>query len=78
MQPLQNCARTCHTVQPCPALVTSATLATPATFADPGLGAPQVGDVTLELDLSGIDTAGDHDEGGDTGDVVYTLEVTAN
>ncbi len=52
--------------------------ATPATFADPGLGAPQVGDVTLELDLSGIDTAGDHDDGGDTGDVVYTLEVTAN
>jgi hypothetical protein len=52
--------------------------AAPGTFADPGLGTPQVGDVTLELDLTGITAAGNHDDGGDTGDVVYTLEVTAN
>lgn len=52
--------------------------AIPGTFADPGLGTPEVGDVTLELDLTGITTAGNHSSTGDTSDVVFTLEVTAN
>ena len=52
--------------------------ATPSTFADPGLGTPQVGDVTLTLDLTNLTLAGNHDSGADTGDTVYTIEVTAN
>lgn len=52
--------------------------ATPGTFADPGLGTPQVGDVTLTLDLTNLTLAGNHDDGSDTGDTVYTIEVTAN
>ncbi|VAW47303.1 hypothetical protein MNBD_GAMMA02-1230, partial [hydrothermal vent metagenome] len=47
-------------------------------FADPGLGTPQVGDVTLTLDLTNLTLAGNHDDGSDTGDTVYTIEVTAN
>lgn len=50
---------------------------TPATFADPGLGTPQVGDVTLNLDFTNVTAAGNHDSGADTGDTVYTIEVTA-
>jgi hypothetical protein len=56
--------------------VNSAT-ATPGTFTDPGLGTPQVGDVTLNLDFTNVDAAGNHDSGADTGDTVYTIEVTA-
>ena len=50
--------------------------ATPATFTDPGLGTPQVGDVTLTLDFSALTNSGNHDSGADTGDTVYTIEVT--
>lgn len=51
--------------------------ATPGTFLDPGLGDPQVGNVTLTLDFTNLTTAGNHDSGADTGDTVYTIEVTA-
>lgn len=51
--------------------------ASPATFADPGLSTPQVGDVTLVLDFTNVTAAGNHDSGADTGDTVYTIEVTA-
>lgn len=60
------------------AITVNSATAAPGTFADPGLGAPQVGDVTLELDLTGLTAAGNHSDGNDTGDVVYTIEVTAN
>lgn len=60
------------------AITVNTATAAPGTFADPGLGAPQVGDVTLNLDFTGVTLAGNHDDGNDTGDVVYTLEVTAN
>jgi hypothetical protein len=51
--------------------------ATPSTFTDPGLGTPQTGDVTLTLDFSSLNAAGNHDSGQDAGDTVYTIDVTA-
>ena len=57
-------------------IAVTAGTATPGTFADPGLGAPQVGDVTLTLDFTNLSLAGNHDSGADTGDTVYTIEVT--
>lgn len=48
----------------------------PATFADPGLGSPQVGDVSLTLDFTNLTLGGNHNSTGDTGDTVYTIEVT--
>ncbi|MFC3193937.1 hypothetical protein ACFODZ_06765 [Marinicella sediminis] len=52
--------------------------ATPASFTDPGLGTPEIGDVTLNLDLTGVDDDSNHIDTGDTTDVVYKIEVTAN
>ncbi len=48
-------------------------LSVPAgTFADPGLGTPASGDVTMTLDLSGVTSDGMHDGGA----LLYTIEVT--
>ncbi|WP_395377033.1 hypothetical protein [Marinicella sp. W31] len=58
-------------------IAVTAGTAAPGTFADPGLGAPQVGDVTLTLDFTNLSADGNHDSGADTGDTVYTIEVTA-
>jgi len=57
-------------------IAVTAGTATPGTFADPGLGTPQVGDVTLTLDFTNLSLSGNHDSGADTGDTVYTIEVT--
>ncbi len=56
--------------------VTAASVA-PATFTDPGLSTPQLGDVTLTLDFSQTTSDGLHDDGSDAGDEVYVIEVTA-
>lgn len=49
--------------------------ATTATFADPGLATATQGSVCLRLDFSNA-VRGPFDDGNDTGDVVYTLQVT--
>lgn len=59
------------------AIGVTAGAATPGTFGDPGLGTPQVGNVTLTLDFTNLTAAGNHDSGADTGDTVYTIAVTA-
>jgi hypothetical protein len=48
---------------------------TAVTFADPGLGTATQGSVCLSLDFTGA-TDGPFDGAGDTGDSVYTLQVT--
>ena len=48
---------------------------TTATFADPGLATATQGSVCLELDFSTA-LVGPFNDTGDTGDVVYTLQVT--
>lgn len=58
-------------------LEVDAVVAAPATFADPGLATPQLGDVTLTLDFTATTSDGLHDDGADTGDSVYIIEVTA-
>lgn len=50
--------------------------ATPATFTDPGLATPEIGDIALTLDFSQTTLFGLHDGDGDTGDAVYVIEVT--
>lgn len=42
------------------------------TIADPGLGTPTSGNVTMSLDLSGVTSDGVHDGGA----LLYTIEVT--
>ncbi len=49
--------------------------ATTAQFADPGLSTATQGSVCLELDFSTA-VRGPFNDSGDTGDVVYTLQVT--
>ncbi len=47
------------------------------TFADPGLGTPRFGDVTLNLDLSGVRSGGLYSTtASDTADVNYVVSIT--